>query len=402
MKAHILVVADGHSPTTQHWIKNIQALNYRVSLLSTFPCERLTGLEYFAIIPVAFSRFSSGKPTTVKRDSKPGLVSLVRRFSPLLQRVRYALGPLTIPRLTDDYQRIVSEIQPDLVHALRIPFEGMLASATPEIYPLIVSTWGNDLTLHARGSSHMARWTRRCLQRANALCSDTQRDIRLAKEWGLSPEAPALVVPGSGGLDLDSILNAGLFQAEEYSIPRSETWIINPRGLRPGSVHQHAFFAAIPEILANHPDAVVISPDLQGNSTAEGWVKTLGIGERTFLLPKLHQKALWALMKASKVFVSPSSHDGTPNSFLEAIACGCFPVVGDIESLREWIQQGDNGFLVDPRDPHELAQAVLRALDNPHLRQAAAEKNLAIVRDRASRKVTLPKINRLYAKLTTS
>jgi glycosyltransferase involved in cell wall biosynthesis len=29
---------------------------------------------------------------------------------------------------------------------------------------------------------------------------------------------------------------------------------------------------------------------------------------------------------------------------LEAMACGCFPVAGDLESIREWIKHGENGF----------------------------------------------------------
>jgi hypothetical protein len=36
------------------------------------------------------------------------------------------------------------------VHALRIPFEGMLGSYTPAGIPFVAATWGNDLTLHAR------------------------------------------------------------------------------------------------------------------------------------------------------------------------------------------------------------------------------------------------------------
>jgi glycosyltransferase involved in cell wall biosynthesis len=94
--------------------------------------------------------------------------------------------------------------------------------------------------------------------------------------------------------------------------------------------------------------------------------------------------------------VSPSSHDGTPNSLLEAMACGCFPVAGNIESLREWIEDGINGLLVDPRDPHKLAEAVCHALDSDEKRQKAAEHNLALVRQRASQDTTHPLIDTFY------
>ena len=47
-----------------------------------------------------------------------------------------------------------------------------------------------------------------------------------------------------------------------------------------------------------------------------------------------------AVFQGARVAVSPSTHDGTPNTLLEAMSCGSFPVAGDIESLREWIEPG--------------------------------------------------------------
>jgi glycosyltransferase involved in cell wall biosynthesis len=397
MRAHILIVADGRSPTARHWIENIQGLNYRVSLISSFPCERPPDLAHFHVLPIAFSRYSSGDKPAKTNGSASLVKSWVRRFTPIFQTLRYHLGPLTISRMASDFQAMVAEIQPDLVHALRIPFEGMLASYTPEPIPLIAAIWGNDLTLHTKGSWLMRRWTHRCLNRADGLSADAHRDLRLAKAWGLKPQAPTLVIPGSGGLDLAAIQNAGAFYNQPYGIPDTGQWIVNPRGLRPGSVHQKAFFSAIPEVLVQQPEAVFICPGLRGKPTVEAWVQRLGIGERVFLLPPLPQRDLWSLMKRAPVFVSPSSHDGTPNSFLEALACGCFPVVGDIESLREWVHHQQNGLLVDSRDPSALADAMLWALDHPQLREDAQAKNLAVIKERAAQQATRPQIDGFYA-----
>ena len=49
--------------------------------------------------------------------------------------------------------------------------------------------------------------------------------------------------------------------------------------------------------------------------------------------------------------VSPSTHDGTPNTLLEGMACGSFPIVGDLESLREWIEPGLTGSWWIPTTP---------------------------------------------------
>jgi glycosyltransferase involved in cell wall biosynthesis len=397
MKAHILIIADGRSPTALSWINNIQSLGYDVSLVSTFPSNPPQGIKHFHILPIAFSRFT-GRSGSAKEQSSTGrLQSLIGRFTTLFQKLRYHLGPLSLPRYAGLYQHILHNIQPDLVHALRIPFEGMLGSYTPKGIPFLTATWGNDLTLHASGSWIMGQFTRRCLKRADGLTSDTNRDIHLAHSWGLRPAAPTLVVPGSGGLDLNKIQRIITFNHRKYGIQKTGTWVVNPRGLRPGSVHQETFFSAIHKVIEKRPDTIVICPGLAGNHQVKAWVKKLGIEKQTFLLPKLPQSELWALFKDSAVFVSPSSHDGTPNTLLESMAVGCFPVVGDIESLREWIEDGKNGLLVNPRDPDELSDVILTALERHDLREKAAGLNLVTIKNRAALSTTRPIIDNFYA-----
>jgi glycosyltransferase involved in cell wall biosynthesis len=396
INAHILIVADGRSPTARSWIRNVQSLGYTVSLISTYPCDPPDGLKHFHILPIAFSRFSAGSAPANPAPQKSRRLSLLRRFSSAFQFIRYRLGPLSLLSHVKAYRELVKDIQPDLVHGLRIPFEGMLASYTPKGIPCLVATWGNDLTLHARGSWLMRLFTRRCLKRANGLTSDTRRDVRLAQSQGLEPAAPTLVVPGSGGLALEELESTSPFDANRYGFSKRGIWLVNPRGTRPGSVHQDVFFAALPQVIAQYPSCQVMCPSLAGNKQAQEWIDNFQIGENTHLLPRLSQPELWSLFKQTEIFVSPSSHDGTPNTLLEAMACGCFPVAGEIESLQEWIEDGVNGLLVDPRDPDLLAKAILKAVADQTLRQEAAALNKQIVASRASLSATLPEIQSFY------
>lgn len=400
MSAHILVIADGRSPTARSWIANVQSLGYEISLISTFTCDPPAGMRHFYTLPVALSRLSSNPASaaqsTAKQASQKPTRSLIRRFASHFQSLRYIIGPLTLLRFASAYQYLVRETSPDLVHALRIPFEGMLGSYTPASIPFLASTWGNDLTLHASGSPLMRAFTKRCLKRSDGFTADTHRDTHLAQKWGLPADSPTLVVPGSGGLDLDAILTADGFDPSPYGIPLNCDWVVNPRGLRPGSVHQDVFFAAIPEVLAARPDTHFICPNLDGNHKAQAWVDSYGIGDNTHLIPKLPQHRLWSLLKSSQLYVSPSSHDGTPNSLLEAMASGCFPVVGDIESLREWIEQGINGILINPHDPQSLAAGICQALEATDLRESAVSHNLTLVKTRAAQSTTRPLIDAFY------
>ena len=172
--------------------------------------------------------------------------------------------------------------------------------------------------------------------------------------------------------------------------------VVNPRGFRPGSVHQEVFFKAIPYILERFPDVEFFCPALQGQKKAMQWVRESGLDEAVTLLPYLPQNELWELYRTSDIYVSLSSHDGTPNTFLEAIACGCYPIVGDIASLREWVQDEENGRLIDPRDVQQVAETIIDKMqDNPG-RDQAARRNWQILQDKADRSAVQKKMLTFY------
>lgn len=102
----------------------------------------------------------------------------------------------------------------------------------------------------------------------------------------------------------------------------------------------------------------------------------------------------------SQVFVSPSVHDGTPNSLLETMACGCFPVVGNIEFMREWIQTGVNGLLADATDARSIADAIVLAIRQPALRADAAKINAALIAERAAYVPNMARVEKFYKRVS--
>ena len=393
----ILLVADGRSPITRQWVKAVKAMGHTLYLASTFPCEPVPGIEESAVIPVAFSNMAGTQVSRGSRQKAAG--SLVRNARKPLMHLRYWLGPLTLPKAGTRLVSLVNRWKPDTVHALRIPFEGMLASYTPLNVPLAVSIWGNDLTLHTRGSSSMRRWTRRVLGRADGLLADAPRDIRLSSQWGFDLNKPALVVPGSGGIDLAEIKTALQALSDFPWLKQGRCHIINPRGLRPGYINTREFFAAIPLVLEQYPDVIFLCPGMQGQEEAEGYSRQYGVDRSVKLLPYLSLAELWQLFSRCEVSASISTHDGTPNTLLEAMACGSFPVAGDLESLRDWITPGVNGFLVDPYQPAEIAKAILSALENILLRGSARKVNFELVKSRASREAAQNALQSFFEKV---
>jgi glycosyltransferase involved in cell wall biosynthesis len=151
--------------------------------------------------------------------------------------------------------------------------------------------------------------------------------------------------------------------------------------------------------LETFPHAKFLAPAMQGESEAIEWIQRLGVEESVLLLPKLTPAELAVLYQLSQVMVSPSEHDGTPNTFLEAIACGCFPVVGDLESLREWISDGENGLLIDSKDAQALADAVIHVLQSSDLQTRAARMNQELIATRAERSVVRESLGAFYSRI---
>jgi glycosyltransferase involved in cell wall biosynthesis len=74
---------------------------------------------------------------------------------------------------------------------------------------------------------------------------------------------------------------------------------------------------------------------MQGNKNAESWLEDLHAKEYVELLPVLPPEEMARQFQRAVYTLSLSTHDGTPNTLLEAMACGCFPIVGDLDSLRD-------------------------------------------------------------------
>jgi glycosyltransferase involved in cell wall biosynthesis len=273
---------------------------------------------------------------------------------------------------------------------MRIPYEGMLAADAYNGIPLLVSVWGNDFTLHAPSTRLMDHYTRWTMQVADALHADCQRDIRLAQEWGFPAKRPTLVTPGNGGI------RSEIFFPPEKLVEAPV--VINPRGFR-AYVRNDIFFKSIPLVLKEIPGARFLCASMAGESRAVKWIEELGLAHAVELLtPMLHAQMAEVYRRAA-VLVSPSIHDGTPNTLLEGMACGCFPVAGDLESIREWITDGENGLLTDSNDSGRLAESIIRALKSKNLREQAAGLNAKRIAEGAEYNTCMSQASSFYQRV---
>ncbi|OMC49351.1 hypothetical protein A5745_06590 [Mycobacterium sp. IS-2888] len=78
------------------------------------------------------------------------------------------------------------------------------------------------------------------------------------------------------------------------------------------------------------------------------------------------------LLAESAIFVLPSYSEGLPMAVLEAMANGVVPVTTAVGAIPEVIVDGQNGVLVSPGDPRQLAEALQSLIVDAALRDRLA------------------------------
>jgi glycosyltransferase involved in cell wall biosynthesis len=74
------------------------------------------------------------------------------------------------------------------------------------------------------------------------------------------------------------------------------------------------------------------------------------------------------LLGLMDVLVHPSLSEGLPRAVLEGMALGKAVVASRVGGLRELIKNGENGFLVEPGNVHQLTEKIALLLENAEMR----------------------------------
>jgi colanic acid/amylovoran biosynthesis glycosyltransferase len=101
----------------------------------------------------------------------------------------------------------------------------------------------------------------------------------------------------------------------------------------------------------------------------------LSLSERVLFPGHLPSADVRRAMERATMLVHPSPGigDAVPTVIKEAMAVGAPVVASDVAGIPELLDWGRCGLLVPPADPHGIADAVQRLLDNPALRLSYAE-----------------------------
>lgn len=263
------------------------------------------------------------------------------------------------------FEKLLLEIQPAVVHSF-----ALYVSCTPILEVMkryknlkwIYSSWGSDLYYFQNEPIYLED-IKKVLARVNYLFTDCQRDYELAKTFGFNGEFLG-VFPGGGGFPLKAM--------KADCLPFEQRNIILIKGFQGRSGRAIPVLKAIGKIKDTFQDyeIIVFGSDKEVIDYAEA--SFLSQWDNFSIFGKLPHRKILKLMGKSLIYIGNSNSDGMPNTLLEAICMGVFPIQSNPGgATSEIITDGLNGLLIqDCEDVGEISGKIELALTELNLCEA--------------------------------
>jgi L-malate glycosyltransferase len=279
------------------------------------------------------------------------------------------------------FSRLLKRLAPDVIHAHDPHGVAMAAlalslgsgsSAKGGTQPILVASRRVDF--HLKGNS-FSRWKYRQVACFIA-ASDAIRRMLVAD--GVAEDRTVTV---HEGIDVEHVQAAPPVNVHEaFFLPHGAPVVGNVAALVPHKGQRYLVEAAH-LVVQQVPDArFVILGEGELREHLEKQVHDHHLEKHVFL-PGFRTDVLGCI-KGFDLFVMSSVTEGLGTSLLDAMAAGRPIVATTAGGIPEIVEDGLNGLLVPPRDHHALADAIVRALKNPAMRQQMGDAGFARVNRR--------------------
>jgi hypothetical protein len=300
--------------------------------------------------------------------------------------------------------QIIRDWHPDIIHTLgfdpcgRFYFDMRQAYSVGDIGLWVHTLYGgSDIELR-RLNPEAAAWLTAVIRECDQFLSDAQVNREYLLELGADQAqwSSLNLVPATGGLDLEPIAAAW------HGPPSSRRMILWPKA------YDCPWSIALPvyEALKLAWDRIQPCTIHMLAMTTEGtrmWYHALpqSIREQTQVHERIPHVAVLELMVQARVMLAPSLVDGFPNSVYEAMAAGALPIVSPLNTITPMIAADENALFARNLYPDEIAEALVRAMNDDALVDDAAQRNLALVQQRDNQAQIRPRVLDYYEDLAT-
>jgi L-malate glycosyltransferase len=309
--------------------------------------------------------------------------------------------PHQFAEVLPEFQSLLRQIRPDVLHAGPVQTCGYVG-ALSGFHPLVVMSWGSDILVDAERDSEWRDATRVALSAAEGFFCDCDT-VRVAAQRYASISSER-IVQFPWGIKRGSFTPHGQSEDREKLGFGPDSFVfISTRSWEPlydTEVLLRAFHRAYQQ---NKRLRLL----LLGDGSMASRIRNLIIEhelDRVVIVPgMIGRKDMPRWFRRANAYLSCARSDGTSVSLLEAMATGLPAVVTDILSNREWIVEGENGWLARAGSFANFSEKILLAA-NLSQREAAemSERNQRIVAERADWDKNFPALLRLYECLVNS
>lgn len=286
---------------------------------------------------------------------------------------------------------VVKKFQPDIVHTLHTQSSGyMLMNLRKNWqgnFPVWVhSVWGSDIYLWERIPGQKEA-LRELVSYIDYFISEGKRDQVLAKNLGYTGRFIE-PMPATGGFDIEKIKSLKLLKPslrKEIAVKGYDRGVGRFRDAISGVIRAK-------DVLQDYTINVFsleMSTELLGVYAADS-------GLNINVIPYGPYEDIISMYSRSKIYIGCSFSDGTPASFLEALAYGAFPIQTNTADTEAWVVDGKTAILVPPDDPLAVELAIRRVIADDELVDAAAEINFQTISMKANNKQWVKTIQKIY------
>jgi len=335
-----------------------------VLVVPLFPPKWLAGTEV-ATYNIAKHLSRKGHEVHVITSLDKGMTGLSREFGFYIHRLSWRkvriLG--TIQFWLKIFLKIY-EIKPDIVHiqAVANGIPGFLAKVVFKT-PYIV--WG-------RGSEVYLPWafkkpiSKIVLSNADAVLALTDH---MKKEMQRMCSRPICVIPN--GINVEHFRS----NCDKHSVSLNGKTIFFVGRLHP--VKGVKYLIQAMSIVRNvHHAKLTIIGDGEEKDELKQLVSKLGLCEYIEFKGRIENGKIPTYIAQADIFVLPSLSEGFPVVVLEAMAAGLPVVATGVGGLPCIIEEGVNGFLVEPANPEQIAEKIVLLLGDDELRLKMSRANL--------------------------
>ncbi|MEX2158067.1 MAG: glycosyltransferase [Dehalococcoidia bacterium] len=287
-------------------------------------------------------------------------------------------------------QRLVHELQPDLLHAMHLTSYGFLA-ARCGVRPTLSSVWGTDILQAPEWSPFHLYITRHALAGADHVTA-TGLSLASATLRYTPREKPVTVVPF--GVDLEQ------FQPPARDAVRDGEVVIGSVGRLSIEKGLDVLLDAAARLQQNGVSVrTVLAGDGPLRAKLEAQAQRLGIASQVEFRGEVPHDAVPGVLAELDIFVMPSKAEGFGVAALEASAMELPVVASRVHGIPDVVRDGRTGLLVPPANADALASAIARLAGDRALRQEMGRAGRAFVQERYRWQDNVAQMERLYQHL---